>query len=177
MQASKVSFSQQTKAALNARPMSKAAKAKLRRERVKDYIRSQPVGTIIKQTDLATVAGYDQSQGHGWAFIARMVKTGHITKDTSEGSHKPSWTVRGDAKVVKPKKGVVGKLEGVTVMPEVQIPELPYPADMPRFHFETDKLEDFNDMADGRTKQLAKEFAWQYNSDSLREFIKWLGSK
>lgn len=109
--------------------------------------------------------------------ISRMVKTGHITKDTSEGSHKPSWTVRGDAKVVKPKKGVVGKIEGVTVIPEVKIPELPYPADMPRFHFETDKLQDFNDMADGRTKQLAKEFAWQYNSNDLREFIKWLGSK
>jgi hypothetical protein len=118
MQASKVKFSQETKAALIARPLSKQAKAKLRRERVKDYIRSQPVGTIIKQTDLAMVAGYDKSQGHGWAFINRMIAKKHITKDTSEGAKRPSWTVVGDAHTVTPKRGEIGKLEGVTVMPE-----------------------------------------------------------
>lgn len=166
MQASKVKFSQETKAALNARPLSKAAKAKLRRERVKDYIRSQPAGAIIKQTELAAAAGYDQSQGHGWAFVNRMIKNGHITKDTSEGAHRPSWTVKGDARVVRQKA-------------EVKVPDQPMPTPEPtqHFRFEATSTSEFAEAANGWTKQLAKEFAWQYNSDSLREFIKWLGSK
>lgn len=163
MDASRIVFSQQTKAALNARPMSKAAKAKLRRERVKDYIRSQPVGTIIKQRDLATVAGYDKSQGHGWAFISRMVKTGHIAKDTSEGNHKPSWTVRGDAKVKTPP---VEKPEKLTVESN----------EKPEFSLHTESLDDLNDIVAGMVTQRAKEFAWAYNSDSLRDFIRFLSA-
>jgi hypothetical protein len=177
MEASKITFSQHTKAALNARPMSKAAKAKLRRERVKDFIRSQPAGTIIKQTDLAIAAGYDKSQGHGWAFINRMVKNKHIDKDTSEGVSKPSWTVRGDAKIKPPLKAELPK-----DMPEVadKTPEsvaAKIAKQLPKFDMHLTEIDQLKEVSAGMVTQQAKEFAWTYNSDSLRDFIKWLDRK
>lgn len=93
MEASKILFSQQTRAALTARPMSPKHRVKLRKERVKDYIRSKPAGAIISITELGMAAGFTEKTSGGWTFIRSMMRSGEIVKQDNGGPRTLSWSV------------------------------------------------------------------------------------
>lgn len=181
MIASKVSFSQHTKELLNARPLSRTAKAKLRRQRVVEYIRELPFGECQK-SDLITAAGWDISvqpqYANGWAFIERLKK--HKVIRMSEGtnprnSHVKKWEVVGDVKVTKPAVEPRKTFEEIVNKPIFSAAPVEQRID---FKLKTDatspdiKIEEMT-VTDDLLEQ-AKNFAWNTNSDSLREFLAWL---
>lgn len=179
MEASKVSFTRHTRELLNARPMSRTARSKLRVQRVKEYIRELPFGECQK-ADLIAAAGYDtrvqQQYANGWAFIQRLIRTKVI--QATEGSNPKNsyvkkWVVLGDVTVTKTAKqfnedGDIPGIElkgvnsitvhDVNVEPENEVPT-PGPVREPVL---VDLI------------QSAKDFAWNTNSDSLREFVAWV---
>jgi hypothetical protein len=167
MIASKVSFSQHTKELLNARPLSRTAKNKLRRQRVIEYIREIPFGEC-RRADLITAGGWDISNesqySSGWSFIKNLQKKNIIRMSDGtnpKNSYIKKWEVVGDTRITKPatEQRIDFELKTDATSPDIKIEAvtLPEPATMP-----DDLLEQ------------AKNFAWNTNSDSLREFIAWV---
>lgn len=79
MIASKVSFSKETIAKLNERPLDRWAKGKVRAQRVQEYIRSKPAGALIPMDDLIAAAGYFggvKQRNTGYQFIYNLSKRG-----------------------------------------------------------------------------------------------------
>lgn len=151
MNASKVTISQETRAKLDNPILTKKRKNKLRKELVKEYIRSAKGGMATRQ-QLIAAAGFDpSSQSYGYrtgnAFIRNMMRAGIISND-GRSHFKKSWTVHDVPVTPTPKQ--VAK----TVMPKDPVVELK--------EFKIDKI---------TLIDMAKEFAWTRNSDSLREFI------
>jgi hypothetical protein len=163
MIASKVSFSAHTKEMLNARPLSRTARAKLRRQRIVEYIRELPFGEC-KKADLITAGGWDMSisshYANGWSFIERMVKNNIIRMtegSNPKNSYIKKWEVVADTHIIKPRVETVQfRSEPAPVAEETPVVE---PADEPSTF---SLLEE------------AKNFAWNTNSDSLREFVAWV---
>lgn len=185
MIASKVSFSQHTKELLNARPLSRTAKSKLRRQRIVEYIRELPFGECQRH-ELITAGGWnisDQSQySSGWSFIKGLQNKNVIRMSDGtnpRNTYVKKWEVVADTRVTKPADHTVtndhGKMtypEGdgeTTLKPVIGIrtdgalpPRPPMPMLEPVISQPDDLLEQ------------AKNFAWNTNSDSLREFIAWV---
>lgn len=165
MEVSKLSFTQHTRDLLNARPLSRTAKGKLRKQRIIEYIRELPFGECQK-ADLITAGGWDISNqpqySSGWTFLKGLEKKKVIKM--SDGTNPKNfnvkkWEVVADIKTIKPRSTFqeildkpmfpdVPKLEPV-IMPEKEVPS-------------------------GDLLEQAKNFAWNTNSDSLREFVAWI---
>lgn len=168
MEASKVSFSQHTKEMLNARPLSRTHKAKLRKQRIVEYIRELPFGECQK-SDLIAAAGWDikvvQQYSNGWSFIERLRKNKVIRMSDGtdpKNSYIKKWEVVADTHVTKPAD--IPRVEPVEEVGEVTWPE---PADGPTPP-PADERKTVNLLDE------AKNFAWTMNSDSLREFVAWV---
>lgn len=101
MEASKVIFGRETRAALSSRPMSPKHRIKLRQERVKDYIRSKPVGATISITELGIAAGFPGNTSGGWQFIRSMVRSGEIVKEDRGGPRTVSWSIPNEPRTLK----------------------------------------------------------------------------
>lgn len=150
MIASKISFSRETQEKLNYRPLSPKHKSLLRRERVKEYIRSVPNGEA-RRSDLIYAAGYDASKNgsykSGYVFIRALEKKGIIASEEGPPGKKllRKWSIPSDAMVkTKPQPNVMN------VVPP-----------RPKESWHWSELE-----------ESAKQFAWETGSDSLREYVK-----
>jgi hypothetical protein len=131
--------------------LGKKGKVRLRQNAVKDYIHSKEAGHLFSWADLIYSAGYNKREyGSGWSFVKRMVQNDVIRiVDEKPGRGKQEFIVVGDDKVIIDKKPTVTEEpfdRGPIVLKETLASE-EYIID------------------------LAKKFAWEHNSDSLRGFI------
>lgn len=158
MIASKITISPETREKLNNPVLSPMKKRELRRELVKDSIRKAIGGTRTKQ-ELIAAAGYNayrssNEYANGLNLIDGMIKSGIISHNPTN-AFKKVWTVIEDVKVTpSPKKVAQEIVSPVETKLELTVEERP-------------KVQ----VNKGTLLNLAKEFAWKNNSDSLREFI------
>lgn len=147
MEASKLKISPEH---LRFKPMPKAKRSALRRENIKALIRSKPAGTVIALADFSAATQSSQASAH--SMVKTMIKRGEIIKVYAEGHARRYAYVVNEPVVKQPAK------PKATPQPAEQAPE-PTPAAL-----DLDAL-----------VAKAKDFVWSENSDSLREFIKWVG--
>lgn len=163
MIASKLTFNSEMLEALNSPVMTPKKKAELRRKRVLDYVKKHE-GEEIHIAVLIREAGYnpiflegDDSYKRGWALIDNMVRKQDILKEkgTTRGKAKYFIYHKAAPKIAKT------KLPEISLETAKNIVEKPvdYERNVPRYEVFIDR---------------AKKFAWDHNSDSLRDFIKTL---
>lgn len=170
MYASKVSFSNQTRALINARPLSRNKRVKLRQQRVMDFIRETPNGEVRKR-DLIEAAGFnphnEREYARGWAIIGTMIRKKMIVASDGsnpKNSYLKQWTIPGD--VVTRPDAVPHPAPAEEV--EQKAEEVPTETTGKMYGISIEQY------APDDIREKAKEFAWRENSDSLREFIAWL---
>jgi hypothetical protein len=154
MLASKVTITPETRAKLDAPALSPSKWRQLREELIKDCIRNRSGGAATKQ-ELVAAAGLNPEAtsteyAKGIHLLKRMVERGIISHNNTN-QYRKSWTVIEDVKVKPSPKQVAS---------EVVIPEEV-----------TVELKEYNHLTSMKLVEMAKEFAWRTNSDSLREFI------
>ena len=160
MNASKVTITQETRERLNNEALSPIKKRQLREQMIIESIRKAVGGTRTKQ-ELIAAAGFSTdarslNYAKGHTLIGSMIKRGIITHNATT-TFKKNWTVLSDVKTVvtpTPKEVAESIVAPVEKAPEIMIEEKP-------------KVQ----VNKGTLINLAKEFAWKNNSDSLREFI------
>lgn len=130
---------------LRFKPMTKGKRSALRRENIKALIRSKPAGTVLGLADFA--AATQATEASAYSMLKTLIKRGEIIKIPDDlHNRRYSYVVN------EPTKTKITK-----------------PADQPKVQLQPGCMD---------LKQLeakAKDFAWQEDSDSLREFIKWVG--
>ena len=174
MEVSKISFSAQTKQLLDSGYMTPKRKKAMRKQRIKEFILSQPVGTKLSIVDIMTAGGYNSKQtSSGYGFVYRMLRDKQVERAYKPAKHneKTPWTVPGTVTTIQPRQSLVTSpnipktthenfISGTKDMwswSEVKKPIIvKEPTTIPG-------SEDF--------KEKAILFAWQHNSDSLRDFI------
>jgi hypothetical protein len=179
MIASKVGFTQHTRELLNARPLSRTDKSRIRKQRIIEYIREVKYGECQK-SDLIAAAGWDISNGqqysNGWSFVDRLIKNKVIQMSdgsNSRNTYIKKWVVLADVHTVKVENGkmTVPPQDGETTLGPVEIKKDGFVSPRPPLQLEPVIP------ADDATIDLvsaAKDFAWNTNSDSLREFVAWV---
>lgn len=155
MEASKVTINPEL---LNSPIMTRKRKLKLRRNLIFEYIRSKPAGTPIPTSALVNAAQY-KSHGSGWQQIQTMKAKGLLIQEKIPKSNNSIWTIPGDAYVVKPAERPYG------VDPEAK-PAASTEGLPKGLVGEVQTLYSVENIV-----QNAKQFAWERNSDSLRDFI------
>lgn len=160
MIASKVIITAETRARLDNPILTPAKRRSLREEMIKERIRSATGGAATKQ-ELIAAAGLNPDArsteyAKGIATINSMVKRGIISHDDSNRFRK-IWTVMED----------VHTRPLVTPTPEELASELVIPKELKV------ELKEFEALTSVQLVDMAKEFAWQRNSDSLREFVEY----
>jgi len=155
MIASKLIISQETREKLLNPVLTPMKKRELREELIKDSIRKAVAGSRTKQ-ELVAAAGFnpdatsnDYANGNG--LVNSMIKRGIISHNPTR-SFRKTWTVCEDVRVTPTPKQVADAI----VQPEKEI------------IVQTKEKVQVNK---GTLINLAKEFAWKNNSDSLRDFI------
>ena len=182
MEVSRVSFTQQTRQAMSNPNLSRKKKLKLRQQLVFEYIRSKPAGTPLTIIELARAGGWKPGAG-GWNGINNMIKNKLLVKSDAPGERGSIWTISADARVVNPgfakvttNPETVNEVRNESGKPECRCSVFPF---TPHSHLTTDKVSE-NIRPDvkqpfvytkGYFTDKAKQFAWEHNSDSLREFI------
>jgi len=153
---SRLILTPETRAKLSNPVLSAVKKRQLREEMIKDSIRSAVGGMRTKQ-ELIVAAGYspdaktnDYAKGH--TLIGSMLRRGIISHNKTN-AFKKIWTVHEDVRVTPSPKQVAAAI--VVKEPVVALKE----------QEELDKV---------KLVDMAKEFAWRENSDSLREFIAYM---
>jgi DNA-binding transcriptional regulator GbsR (MarR family) len=147
MEVSKLTVSTET---LANNTLTHSKKRKLREEAIMALIESKPNGKGITLAEFGHVAHLNGSSSV-WQFLNRMVKSGMITKESIPGSRKCYYTTTRTVNTVKPKVEKISELELA-----------PSPENV------------FTEKAEMNVKlfiKKAKVFAWEHNSDSLRDFI------
>jgi hypothetical protein len=147
--------------------MSRARKTKLRKQNIIDLINSKPYGTQIQLSDFAAVCSFTVSSAN--QLLKRMVKSGRITK-IALSPKRFAYSVNSEVQVTKP----------AVAIPVHTAPSEPAHNSNPIPVFlsnqPTNKVESqvprMSELLD-----LARDFAWTKNSDSLREFVEWVGKK
>lgn len=156
MNVSKVSFSRETRALLDNPVLDRRKRLRLRRDRVTEYIKEQPAGKPIQIGEIIAVAGYDirnrATYNLGYQFIRGLIKKDVIRCDKLKGKRTAAWSVPGMVRHIPPKDTKDTS-----------------PSDDQKLQDFTTKTSNINDI-----ESRARQFAWYSNSDSLREFIRWL---
>lgn len=149
MNVSRVQISKETQEAL-AKPLSRAAKAKLRIDSLKRYIATQEIGHGFTMRDLALAAGYadtEKTLNSGWAWLRYQAKKKKIILED-----------------LGPNQGFAVSFPDYVVVREGRKAK--------KTETPTETKEDFGDVVFiQQVREKAKDFAWANNSDSLREFI------
>lgn len=156
MNASKVTITAETRAKLDNQALSPARKRELRECMIKERIRNATNGACTKQ-ELVAASGLNPDAksveyARGVAMINSMVRRGVISHDNSNKFRK-YWTVKEDARVKPTPEQVAQAL----IVPKEVVVLLN--------EFKMDKI---------ALVDMAKQFAWTKNSDSLREFISYV---
>lgn len=170
MIASNVKFTNETKLLLNSPALDESKRRQLRKNRIKEYIRSHPAGHLLRQYQLIEAAGYDVKKKNefqnGYNLLKRMIIDRELTEEKQAGTIRRIYTIPEDAKLVES-------------APEKPAPESPTPEPI---SFKTDTPPPLTNDQNSANRAVfalsverkAKEFAWLKSSDSLREFIEYL---
>lgn len=129
--------------------LNKTKKTNLRRKLVIEYIQSKPSGEIIRMAAFQREGQFSTTPNTN-AFINRMLRDGIITRYKGDKPRTYYYAVTGAVRVKKP----------ANQAEEAQGAEKP--ATVSSNHLLTD---------------YAKQFAWERNSDSLREFVEYMDGK
>lgn len=149
MQASKVTITPETRAAAE-RPLSRADRHNMQREQIMAYIRNKPAGTPINVRKMGERIGLIGNQLIQLPlFLQRMVRDRLITMEGEKGTEYRTFTVLTDVKTIPPEP-----------QPEPESVPPPQPP-----------------VSNHTLSVYAKEFAWEKDSDSLREFVGWMDGK
>jgi hypothetical protein len=156
MIASKLIITQETREKLNNPVLSPTKKRELRERMIKDKINNSIDSKFTKQ-ELVVAAGFNpitttNEYANGLGLVNSMVKR-HIIMHNNTTEFRKVWTVIDNMKVTPTPKQVAGsvvKKEPVVVLSEKT---------------ELDKV---------TLVDMAKEFSWRENSDSLRNFIAYM---
>lgn len=172
MEASKITLSDKYKSAMQNPTLSRNKRLKLKRQLILELIRSKPSGTPIKLSEISrliTAPGNVIRDSNADRVIKNMVRDGLITAERIPGKSQRIFSVISDAKTILPPRPKAPKI----VLPPVGTPA------------QDDHTRGLRGPGEDRggaallteATALAKDFAWKYNSDSLRDFIKYLGDK
>lgn len=166
MEASKISVNPEL---LKFRPLTLMQQRKIREQRIIELIRSKPAGTKIKLRDFAAVI--EMTPDSTARLIHKMIERKKLSQFPATGQARKSYTVLADVKVQKagPPAAVLPdsrdmKAENFKLRFPPVVERIPTPQPRPTTPPNT-------------LVQDAKEFSWQFNSDSLREFVAWAQSK
>lgn len=129
--------------------LNKTKKTNLRRKLVIEYIQSKPSGEIIRMAEIQK-AGQFSTTPNTNAFIKRMLRDGIITRYKGDKPRTYYYAVTGAVRIKKP----------------ANVAEEPQAASKPATVSNNHLLTDY-----------AKQFAWEHNSDSLREFVEYMDGK
>lgn len=168
MDVSRVTFFAQTKAALDNPGLSPEKKRALKIERVKTYIRSKPVGTKFKLSDLIAAAGYriadKKSYQAGYAFV-KALDGKEITIEQTPKFRKSVVVLKDESvRTVVPAKPKADEAQGDA-------------AEDKQTEKSTNPFRPFLGVAVDvdfirQVEVLAREFSWKNDSNDLREFIR-----
>lgn len=148
MEASKVTLTKETKKSAD-RELNRTERRDLQRESIMAYIRSRPAGTPINVRHMANHLVLSKSRTTVLpTFLKHMVRDGLITMEGEKGTARRIFSVCADAKTIVP-----------PAEPIPDEPVTPPPA------------------TNSTLTQYAKQFAWETNSDSLREFVVYMDGK
>lgn len=150
----KVILEPETRAKLLNPILSPMKKRELRQELVKDSIR-RAVGGVRTKQELIAAAGYQPNRSsseyaNGLNLITSMIKR-RIISHNPTNQFKKRWAVLEDVKITPPSitESVIPKEITLALQPQEDVNKV--------------KLVD-----------MAKDFAWRENSDSLRDFISYM---
>jgi DNA-binding MarR family transcriptional regulator len=129
--------------------LSKTKKTNLRRKLVIEYIQSKPSGEIIRMAEIQRVGQFTTTPNTNM-FVNRMLRDGIITRYKGDKPRTYYYAVTGAVRVKKP-ANQAEEAQG---------------ADKPATVSNNHQLTDY-----------AKQFAWERNSDSLREFVEYMDGK
>lgn len=144
MQASRVTIDEKT---YDLNVMTRKKKTALRRRLIVEYIESKPAGAIIKMQEFQKLCHFS-TYANTHTFIKRMIRDDVIRQVPAEGYKSRFTYVIVDRPEPKPQPK-----PAVHVAPSAPIADINLYANIER---------------------LAKEFAWEQNSDSVREFVPYL---
>ncbi len=154
MEVSRVTFTRETKAMLTNPILNRTKRSRLRIQRLKEYVDSFPNGHEFRMKELIEACGYDHMQNAtGWQFINTAAKNKKFKLMPTN--------VRGKYNVffgVEPSR--------VNQVPKPDVLKIPKPT--PGSTFTINKS--YDDVI-SEVVEKARKFAWDHNSDSLREFI------
>lgn len=148
--------------------MTRKRKLKLRRQLILDYIRSKPAGTPISTSELIK-AGQYKSHGSGWQQLQTMKKKGILIQEQIPKSYKSIWTIPADAHTIKPKDYILSDERPYGVDSAVDSAQKPVEQTEPLPKGVVGTVQTLYTVEN--IVQNAKQFAWERNSDSLRDFI------
>lgn len=158
MYASKVRISQETRARLDNPILTNAKRGLLRRELIREAIRKHGNYKLSRQ-QLVAAAGFNPDTTtldyrNGLNLISRMEKSNQIKQ--IDGSRRGGrWIVIEGRISPSPKQVALKIVDKEQPEPVVE-------------------LKEFKKLSNLALIDMAKEFAWQNNSDSLREFIRYV---
>ena len=127
--------------------LGKKKKTNLRRKAIIELIQSKPAGEIIKTGEIQAV-GQFTTYANAWSFINRMTRDGVIARYESEKPKSYYYAVTGAMRITKP-----GQQSSSETSPVID------PSTKPTL------------------AEYAKNFAWSHNSDSLRDFVRYMDGK
>jgi hypothetical protein len=157
MQASKVSINPNF---IKFENMSPGKRAQLRRQNIIDLIRSKAAGTFIPMSEFQAVTQHKKASG-AWSLIQGMIKAKIISRVPIDGTYnKYSYVVNEDVKTIK---------SAVTSAAPTEMPS--------SMTASTSRTRTTVETPQKSLTSYAREFAWESNSDSLRDFIKWMDGK
>lgn len=159
MIASKLVITSETRAKLNNPVLTPAKKLELREQLIVEYIRKN-LRPITKQ-ELIVAGGYNasatsQSYANGLNLITRMIKRNVISHNNTKEFRK-LWTVTEDVKV----RPIAQKITELPAM-------IPKDSKLSQYQL---TLEPVQELKKESLIDMAKQWAWENNSDSLRDFI------
>lgn len=176
MEVSKLTLSEEMIKAMHNPGITQKHKRELREKLIIDYIRNKPSGTKITKAALCRAAQYNDTpneQAKGYHLISQMIKKSVIAfiepgKKTNNGVE---WYIPGDAKETHVTIRPIAKSEVIDSTHKVEVDLKQDDEDAKESTKESEKE---LGMSRFEFEYLAKLFAWEENSDSLREFVKWL---
>lgn len=170
MIASKLIISTETRKRLSNPVLSPMKKRQLREDMIIECIR-KAAGEAITKQQLMVAAGYDSKYGtsgysQGFTLISSMINRGIISHNGTK-SFKKVWTCNADVKVKKPATPVAEAPKADTKMESLD-------ASATIMQNGLDQYKKSGEVVKKYISDRAKDFVWEKNSDSLREFLKYI---
>jgi hypothetical protein len=169
MEVSRLTFKPESKQSLHNPMLSRKQRSQLRYRHIVDYIHQYPSNKKLKISDVLAAAGYSTAQNNytaGSAFLKSLIRRGALKWEHQPHAKYARFYVPSDSQSASEPAKPTGQPEPAA--DDSQSAREPEPA--------ADDSQSARDKLAFavRVENLAKEYAWQHNSDELRGFIQWL---